>query len=144
MKHIGMIVACAGLLLAVVGCRGVDEARALELSRLPYPAEAVPGPDLDILVRQDGGTLKVKNRTPATYRDAQLWLNQQYVAPVREIPIAAGGDQQSLPLNGFIDHHGEPYPVGGLLTPDRGFPVVLAELFVPATGQKHRLLVRRE
>jgi hypothetical protein len=42
----------------------------------------------------------------------------------------------------FIDQHGRSYPVAGPITPDRGFPVVLVELFDPATGRKHPLLSR--
>jgi len=66
----------------------------------------------------------------------------------------------------FIDKHGEPFPVGGLLTPDKTLPVLLVELYVSPspngtpdaedvgvpdslgpetrTGQRYRLLVRKD
>jgi hypothetical protein len=144
MKHIGLIVICVGLLLSTGGCQGADKQRATQAAQLRYPADAPAGPDLDIVVRQSGGSLKLKNRTPSAYRDVQLWINQQYVSPVAQVPIASGGATQNVSLNQFINHRADPFPVGRFLSPDRGFPVVLAELFDPATGLKHRLLVRRE
>jgi hypothetical protein len=41
-----------------------------------------------------------------------------------------------------VNRYGEPYPIGGFFTPDKTFPVVLVEVYDPATGKRHRLLAR--
>ena len=125
-----------------------------ELSQTPYPWNA-DTKDLDVVVVRDGPAIVLTNRTPAVYRKTQVWLNQQYVAMVDEIPI---GSPTRFELRQFINEHEEPFPVGGLLTPEKTRPVVLAELYrsppradnrdsdIPVTpnesGTRYRLLVR--
>jgi hypothetical protein len=135
----------AALVLGLAACQsgGLDKKSVAELSALRYPETAPRTEDLDIVVRATGGTLKLTNRTPTAYHNVDLWLNEQYVTRVKEIKIAGGGRGMSLPLSRFINRHGESFPVGGFLTPDKSFPVVHAELYDPATGACHRLLVRR-
>jgi hypothetical protein len=143
-------------LLVIVGPLGgcaalfgpkADPKLAAELSKLAYPKDAPLGPDLDVLVVRTGGALELVNRTPSTYRNMQVWLNQQYVARIDAVQIGspeglgAAASRNRLDLARFINLHGEPFPTGGLLAPEKSFPVVLAELFDPATGKRHRLLV---
>lgn len=136
----------AAMVLGCTACSvgGPDKKARAELAALRYPETAPRGADLDILARgKKSGYLKLTNRTAAAYQNVDLWLNQQYVARVKEIKIAGGGRSISIPLSRFVNKHGESFPVGGFLTPDKSFPVVHAELFDPATGQRHHLLVRR-
>ena len=109
-----------------------------ELRQLRYPAAAEIGDDLDILVARDGSRIELANRTPRSYQGMQLWLNRQYVALPPTIGIGAGN---SVTLRAFVNRHGETFPVAGVLSPDKGFPVVAAELYDPASGRRHRLTV---
>lgn len=97
-----------------------------------YPAEAKLGDDLDIVVVREGGQITIVNRTAVEYDNVQIWLNQQYVGLLPKIKI---GTKNRFNLNTFINQHGEGFPVGGLLTPDRSYPVVLAELYLPPDGR---------
>lgn len=108
------------------------------LAAFDYPAEAEYGPDLDLACERQQGTLRIANRTTRGYRDAQIWLNQQYVRVVGSIDI---GPDNVYNLTRWVNHYEEPFPVGTLLAPDKAFPVVLAELYDPGTGLRHRLLV---
>ncbi len=140
--HVMLAVLVMNLAACSVG--GPNKKVRAELAAMRYPETAPRGSDLDILTRgKKSGYLRLTNRTPVNYQNVDLWLNQQYVAHMKEIKIASGGRSMSVPLSQFINRHGESFPVGGFLTPDKGFPVVQAELFDPATGQRHRLLVRR-
>ena len=114
--------------VTAVGCgtapKPIDPKLAYELTHTPYPQDAQIK-DLDIVVVRDGPTLVLTNRTAMPYHDAYLWLNQQYVAWVEHLPI---GTDVRVELVHAFNQHGEPYPVGGPLTPDQTFPIVLAEL----------------
>lgn len=103
-----------------------------------YPAEAPFGADLDIVVTHQGNAIALTNRTPRQYIRFHLWLNQQYVS---EPPIIKIGSENRFELSGFVNHHGESFPLGGFLAPDKGFPVIHAELYDPKKKQRHRLVV---
>lgn len=118
-----------------------DAPIAGDLSKLTYPGEAELGDDLDIIVVPDGFDVSLANREPQSFNAIQLWLNRQYVGLLPKVAI--GTDGNTFRLKDFINEHGEAYPVGGIINPDKTFPIVLAELFDPAEGKRHRLLVRK-
>ena len=105
-----------------------------------YPAEAALGEDLDIIVTQAGGNLTLVNRTPRSFQNVQMWLNREYRADLGEIRL---GSDTRVSLKRFVNKHGESFPIAGLLTPDKGFPVLSCVLFDPTTGQRRRLLARQ-
>jgi len=117
----------------------------VDLAKFSYPQDAAAGGDLDILVIKNGDRIHFVNRTTTVHTKVQLWINQQYVGLIDEIPI---GISSSHPLGDFINRYGEAFPVGGFLNPDKSFPIVLAELFNPSTEnstrQRHKLTVRSE
>ena len=144
--------------MVVCACDGPPSTIGPELVRhlaqTPYPS-AFLGADLDIVVVQDEGEIVLTNRTASRYPRSYLWLNQQYVGLLDQIPI---GSEVRFQLVDFINEHGEPFSVGGPLTPDKRDTVVLAELFTTphplgadATetsgsshdGKRYRLLVRQ-
>lgn len=127
-------------LATLAGCAGPGPTpqQAAALAALPYPADAQRGPDLDILAVREGDALRLVNRTPQAYAGMQLWLNRQYVLPVERIDIGTGN---VLTLTHFVNRYGESFPVGGLLTPDKDRPLLLAELYDPAAGVKYPLVV---
>lgn len=106
----------------------------------PYPSDAVLGEDWDIVVTKARGELVLTNRAPRSFRNVQVWLNRQYVAEAKLIRIGSGN---RIPLHRFVNEHGESFPIAGILTPDKGFPLLSCVLFDPATGARHRLLARR-
>lgn len=108
-----------------------DPTAAANLKAEIYPAKAKLGDDLDIVVVRNGDQISIVNRTAVEYENVQIWLNQQYVGQLAKISIGTNNRYQ---LNHFINSHGEGFPVGGLLTPDRSYPIVLAELYEPPTG----------
>jgi len=130
--------------LAATGCSAYRDASANsnEITRraaMDYPSDAPYGPDLDILVVRSNAEIRLVNRTAHNYSAMQLWLNQQYTAPAGRIIV--GTDNQRV-LTDFINRHREPYPVGTFLNPDKTAVLVLAELYNPAEGVRHRLIVR--
>jgi len=144
MKHAPALALLLMILTASLGCQA-DRGTALDaesvdrLSRLPYPKDADYGPDLDIVVTKSRLQAIVSNRTPRTYHDVELWLNRQYVQEIDTIEIGGGN---RFPLTSFINKHTEPFPTPGFLRPDTGAPVVLAELYDPATKLRNRLVVQ--
>lgn len=134
------------LVFPLAGCgffvpRQPDPKLAGELAQLVYPADAALGNDLDIVLVRNGRHIELVNRTATVPGPAELWLNQQYVGAINSVAIGRGNQ---FDLIKFINEHGEAYPVGAVLQPDKSFPIVLAELFDPKTGLRHRLLVREE
>jgi hypothetical protein len=132
--------------LLLVGCHsGLRPAPAdavYELRATPasdYPRDAPAGDVLDIVVRREGRHVRLNNRTAVPHENVQIWLNRQYAGNVSRLHI---GDANRIRLSQFANHFGEPYPVGGLLTPDRNFPIVLAEIYDPTTHTRHQLLSR--
>lgn len=105
----------------------------------PYPRNAAYGDDLDIVVNQARHSVSLLNREPRAFNNMQLWLNQQYVATIPQIPIGHG---PSVDLISFKNRHDETFPEPAFLKPEKGYPVVSAELFNPDTGKRHRLLAR--
>ncbi len=122
-----------------------DPVLAADLAKLRYPREAPVGRDLDILMLQKDRNFTFVNRTTEAHKNVQLWLNQQYVGLIDEIPI---GMSPTFQMGHFINQYGEAYPIGGLLNPDKSYPLVLAELYNPSTenstGQRHKIVVRSE
>lgn len=109
------------------------------LSDMRYPRDAEHGQDLDIVVIRDGANLAMVNREPRRREAMFMWLNQQFVGRVETIEVGTGN---RLDLARFVNEYGETFPLGGLLTPDKGAPVIQAELFDPATGLRHRVVTR--
>ena len=127
-----------------VGCSTFRDATASvdqvdRLAAMDYPKDAPYGPDLDILVIRSNADIRLVNRTANSYSGMVLWLNQQYAAQAGSVSI---GTDNLRTLTDFINRHREPYPVGTFLNPDQTAPLVLAELYNPSLGVKHRLLVR--
>ena len=124
---------------SLLGRQAGESADVEQLAATPYPKDAPLGQDIDIIVVRDGGALRLVNRTPHSYSDMDMWLNQEWLGKVDTVVIGADNYVQ---LPAFVNHHRERFPVGGILTPDKTLPVVLAELYNPATGQRHRLNTR--
>lgn len=134
----------AAFLMLGTGCSTFRDVTATpnqvdRLSAMDYPMDAPYGEDLDVLVVRSNAEVRLVNRTAKSYRGMVLWLNQQYAAQAGSVTI---GTDNLLTLTDFINRHREPYPVGTFLNPDQTAPLVLAELYNPASGVKHRLLVR--
>ena len=129
------------IVLATTGCGidGLPQATIDELSALEYPADADYGDDLDIVVVRKGQNLELANREPIVVEDKLLWLNRQYVTYVDRIVIGTGN---TVSLDRCINQYQESFPRNQWLHPDRGRPVVLAELYDPDTQLKNRLLVQ--
>ncbi len=117
----------------------IDAAESQRLANLRYPQTAPLGEDLDIRVVRDRRWINLANLTPRAYDKPYLWLNRQYVAQVGRITVGTGN---RFVLTHFINEHGEPFPIGALLAPDKARPLISADLFDPTSGQMHRLLVR--
>ncbi len=155
-KHDGIVwLITMGLMGMTVACgtspEPLDRHRVGPLVQARYP-QSVPADDLDIVVVRDGPELVLTNRTARAFGQVVMWVNQQYVGIVDKIDIGA---ETRVPLSHLVDRHGEPFPLGGPLTPDKTRPVVLAELYTTqSTGRadlssggdrsprRYRLLVR--
>lgn len=139
-----LLISLFAFCLCAAGCstyRGAsaDPSQIDRRAAMDYPRDAPYGPDLDILVVRSNAEIRLVNRTANNYSAMQLWLNQQYTAPTGQIVV--GTDNMRV-LTDFINRHREPYPVGTILNPDKTAVLVLAELYNPAEGVRHRLLVR--
>ena len=129
------------------GCQDIANGRISDpkvvavLLELKFPKDAQTGADPDVIVVRDGPEIRIVNRTPQAFHDQYLWLNRSYVAKVDQIKI---GTDNGLKLTQFINLHGEPFPVGTFLAPDKARPLISADLFDPSTSTLYRLVVRSE
>ncbi len=114
---------------------------ARQLAELPYPADAENGADLDMTVKKQGESLVIVSREPRSFENVQIWMNRQYVTVVDRIATA---DRIEAPLDFFVNKHGESFPTGWLLAPEKARPVLTAEVYNPETGLKHRLVAETE
>ena len=150
MKRILAATLSSALVLAPLGCAKIRESfpdfglrtqtTITDPADAPYPKDAALGEDYDVVATQTREELELTNRCPRSFKNVQVWLNQQYVAEVAQISI---GPDNRIPLRRFVNEHGEHFPVAGLLTPDKGFPVISCIMFDPGSGQRHRLLARQ-
>ncbi|GAB4111638.1 MAG: hypothetical protein Kow00105_20210 [Phycisphaeraceae bacterium] len=131
------------LMLGLLGCEQppavVEGPEAEALAALRYPGQTEHGPDLDIVVVRKGNQITLTNRTAHSYRDMQLWINQQYVRMIDEVRI---GTNEPIPLTSFVNRHREAFPVGSFLQPEKARPVISAELFDPKANVRYRLTVQ--
>lgn len=132
------------LLMLLTGCSiktdpSLGDREVERLSAMQYPAEGEWGDNLDIVVVHKGDTVQLVNRTPRPYRGMTLWLNQQYVRPLDTIAI---GPDNVIDLTTAVNEHGQSYPVGSFLKPDKRMLLVQAELVDPQTNLRHRLIVQ--
>ena len=117
----------------------VEPGEVEELSRIPYPQDAPRGPDLDIVVVPGNASIELVNRTASRHRNVRIWINEQYVSPEMTLEIGRGN---RIDLRKCINALEEPFPIGTLLAPDKGRPVILAEMYDPHLGLRRRLLVQ--
>jgi len=131
--------------LTLCGCKQIDLGLGQlqqvidQLAALRYPDQAQLGDDLDIIVIRDGAAINLVNRTPRAYVDHQIWLNRHYVTQAAPLNI---GSENWLALSRFINRHGESFPIGALLAPDKARPLISADLYNPDADTRHRLVVR--
>ena len=132
----------AAPLLLLSGCKQappvVDGETAEILASLRYPGQADYGPDLDIIIVREGSSIHMTNRTPRTYDNMQLWLNQQYVRLSGKVEIGAN---ESIKLPTLLNRHRESFPIGSFFQPDKSRPVISAELYDPVANIRYRLTV---
>ena len=125
-----------------VGCSSPTRAAPSDLdglAALVYPDAAERGDDLDVFVTRRGSVLDLQNMSTRRIGFEQIWLNRAYVSTIDGLNV---GEQATLSLDWFRNRHGETYPRGTFLAPERNLPLVLAELFDPGSGRRHRLIVR--
>lgn len=115
------------------------EGRKLAQPRAPraYPGGGEAAGQLDIEVLRSGRGIVLENRTVAAYPNAELWLNQEYGAPVEQVAV---GRNDRISLANFTNRYAEPYPTAKFLQPDADRPLVLAELLID--GKVYKLPVR--
>ena len=150
MKRLMTILSLVGALMAtgLSGCnalglgRAPQDERVAQLAKLVYPKDSDRGQDLDILVVRQGASISFVNRTPRVYNDVEIWLNQQYVNTFSRIDIGQPQNNRDFNLAAFHNDYAEPYPIGSFLTPEKNLKLLVAELFDPATGLRHHLLVQ--
>ncbi len=108
------------------------------LAQLSYPADAPDAAPADVVVRREGATIRLINRTAAPTSPGVLWLNEQYAGYVEPLAIGPGN---VMPLHAFVNKHGETFPTGTFLAPDKAAPVLSAELVANGQTAKQPLTV---
>ena len=136
-----------------------DSKIATQLATLQYPKDIPISGDLDIIIIRERASIRVINLTARSYENVQLWINRQYVTIAKNIQIGTAGrgelastlggviqgataaefQPNRLELRNFINKHREPYPVGGILNPDKTRKIVLTELYDTESGKRYRL-----
>lgn len=109
------------------------------LADIAYPGETELGDDLRIIVTRHRNHLTLRNAGPHRIGPAHLWINRAYVTAIPGVEVGAAS---TVSLDVFRNRHGEPFPRGTLLVPERDQPIVLAEFYDPSTALRHRLIVR--
>jgi len=98
----------------------------------PYPARLHTTNVADMQVFREGASIKVVNSTAHSYRDFDLWVNQQFV---RHVDALSAGDAITLSLWDFHDEYGNMFNAGGFFRSYEPSPVRLVEI-EPQPGQK--------
>lgn len=127
-----------------LGLPAVSPAERERLSGLTYPVPEDPAARAalersDIVVRREGGSIRLLNRTIRGYENVRLWLNEQYVGEVARVDI---GVNEPLDLRTFINEHGEHFPIAQWLKPDLADKSIHAAMHDPQTGRVWVLTVQ--
>jgi hypothetical protein len=109
-----------------------------KLAQLAYPGDAPVALSADIVVQREGAAIRLVNRTVGVTSPGVLWLNEQYAGYVGRLAI---GPDNVLPLHGFVNRHGETFPTGSFLAPDKAERVYSAELVQDGQDAKMPLTV---
>jgi hypothetical protein len=134
----------AALFASLAGCSapGPNARQIDQLSQLTYPTNVKNVKDLDIVSTQSRTQVQFVNREPVSFHNVYVWLNRQYVGFVPKIQIGDEPFTNHYNLDRFYDLHKEHYPVGGILSPDRGFPLTSLDIYDPSTQTIYRTVVR--
>jgi len=154
MSHFRLLLPALALLLIGVGCEALSHlgtslaptAERTDAAIEPadrteprtYPAAAEVGPPLEIeLVRLDRKRVRLENRTARRIEGGQLWVNQEFGGSLATLGV---GERVSVALDRLVNHHGEVFPIGSFLEPEKTNTIVLADLYL--NGKLHKLVVR--
>ena len=147
MKTLPTILTLATLILPLTACEGVDHILvSLRPTGTPtqyasprtYPADTPIGDPYDVeVIRVDRAAVSVTNRSARDLSGSILWLNDEFGTQLPSLPVGA---TTTLDLPQFVNHHGERFPVGSLLEPEKTNTIVAADLVFE--DQRHKILVR--
>lgn len=144
--------ACIFLTAALVGCQEqqaglkhllhsvlpTTQSTQQDLNPMAYPRQADIAEAWDIeLERIDRRQVRIDNRTTRNLAEVTFFFNQQYGGVIEELPV---GKPVTINLQNFVNEHGERFPVGSLLEPEKSRVIVLADALVD--GKLHKLKVR--
>ncbi|HWB20071.1 MAG TPA: hypothetical protein VG711_07220 [Phycisphaerales bacterium] len=119
----GMMGALAAAAAVIGGCNTLQDDPAL--ATRPYPTELHTTNTADIQVFRNGTEIAIVNSTATSYRNVDVWVNQQYVRHVDAIPA---GKTVELSLWDFHDDYGATPSAGGFFRTYEPTPVRLVEL----------------
>jgi len=98
-----------------------------EMATRAYPSELHTTNTVNIQVFRDNTKLEIVNATAMTYEDADVWINQRYVAPAGTLEA---GSRKVIQLDKFHDIRGEVFRAGGFFREVEPEPVRMVELQV--------------
>ncbi len=141
-----MVLVGVVLLIAGAGCEAVKhaaqslgpDAPAGPVEPMFYPADAPIDQPLNVqVVRISRRHVRLTNLTASSLGDLTVYFNQQYGGVVEQLPA---GRSIEVALADFVNAHGERYPVGSLLEPDKSRVLLLADAVVD--GRLRKMNVR--
>jgi len=113
-------VLAAALLGALTGCASGPAAPGPL-----YPVELRQTRTLDVQVFRSAKHVQFTNTTAEPFGESRVWLNARYST---DISGAAPGESITLPLDSFVDEHGDIFRGGGFFATEIPERLVLAQL----------------
>ncbi len=124
------LIVAAAFVAAVLlsGCGSMKRADVGEAEPMFFPKDFEVAGSFDIdVIRVDRKHIRFDNSSVRIFRGARVFLNHDYSA---DISMIATGKSNLIALDGFVNEHGERYPVGSFLQPEKNRPILLGELVI--------------
>ena len=116
--------AASFVLFLAVGC-AEPHRDDVSLATRPYPIGSGTPETIDVQVVRDDVMIDLVNGTQQSWRDATVWINRRYMAPLQSLPAGA---TRRMNLWTFRDAWGSVFYAGGFFRSREPMDVRLVEL----------------